>query len=36
MAFWIAGTLCVLAGLSFVTVGRRALRRPALAEPVLA
>jgi sugar phosphate permease len=36
MAFWIAGTLCVLAGLSFVTVGRRALRRPALAEPALA
>jgi MFS family permease len=36
MAFWIAGTLCVLAGLSFVTVGRRALRRPTLAEPVLA
>ncbi len=36
MAFWIAGTLCVLAGLSFVTVGRRALRRPSLAEPALA
>jgi len=28
-AFWIAGTLCVIAGLSFVTVGRKALR-PAL------
>jgi sugar phosphate permease len=36
LAFWIAGTLCVLAGLSFVTVGRRALRRPLRAEPVMA
>jgi sugar phosphate permease len=26
LAFWIAGSLCVVAGLSFVTVGRRALR----------
>lgn len=26
LAFWIAGSLCVLAGLSFVTVGRRTLR----------
>jgi sugar phosphate permease len=25
-AFWIAGTLCVIAGLSFVTVGRRAMQ----------
>ena len=32
LAFVIAGTLCVLAGTSFVTVGRRALHRaPALA-----
>jgi sugar phosphate permease len=34
-AFWIAGTLCVLAGLSFLTIGRRSLasgrREPALA-----
>jgi sugar phosphate permease len=36
MAFWIAGTLCMLAGLSFVTVGRRALRRPRVTEPALA
>ena len=36
MAFWIAGTLCLLAGLSFVTVGRRALGRPVLSEPALA
>jgi sugar phosphate permease len=35
-AFWIAGMLCLLAGLSFVTVGRRALRPPALSEPALA
>jgi sugar phosphate permease len=26
LAFWIAGALCVLAGLSFLTVGRQALR----------
>ena len=31
-AFWIAGTLCLIAGLSFVTIGRSALRpREALA-----
>lgn len=34
LAFWIAGGLCVLAGLSFLTVGRQALRtaapRPAM------
>ena len=36
VAFWIAGTLCLLAGLSFVTVGRRALGRPVLSEPALA
>ena len=29
LAFWIAGGLCVLAGLSFVTIGRRTFRRPA-------
>lgn len=29
LAFWIAGGLCVLAGLSFLTVGRQALRAPA-------
>jgi predicted MFS family arabinose efflux permease len=29
VAFWIAGVLCVLAGLSFVTVGRRALTKGA-------
>ena len=36
VAFWIAGTLCLLAGLSFVTVGRRALRQPVLTAPALA
>jgi hypothetical protein len=36
MAFWIAGTLCLLAGLSFVTVGRRAPRTAVLSEPALA
>ncbi|MEO5740034.1 MAG: MFS transporter [Vicinamibacterales bacterium] len=32
LAFWISGTLCLLAGLSFLTIGRRALqaRTPAL------
>ena len=31
VAFWIAGSLCILAGSSFLTIGRRALRpRPAL------
>ena len=28
LAFWIAGVLCVLAGLAFLTIGRRALRTP--------
>jgi len=32
LAFWIAGGLCVLAGLSFVTIGRRTFHR----EPALA
>ena len=35
LAFWIAGVLCVLAGLSFLTVGRRALAPPP-AVPVTA
>ena len=30
LAFWMAGALCMLAGTSFLTVGRRALR-PAVA-----
>jgi len=34
LAFWIAGGLCVLAGLSFLTVGRAALR-PRTADPDL-
>ncbi len=29
LAFWIAGVLCVLAGLSFLTIGKRALAPPA-------
>jgi sugar phosphate permease len=34
-AFWIAGTLCIFAGLSFITVGRRALRPAPWTEPAL-
>jgi sugar phosphate permease len=34
LAFWIAGTLCVLAGLSFLTIGRRTLRSRPLPAPV--
>ena len=30
LAFWIAGTLCVLAGLTFVTIGRRPLSTRAM------
>ena len=37
-AFWIAGALCVLAGLSFLTIGRRVFTPPvaigSLAPPV--
>jgi hypothetical protein len=29
MAFWVAGVLCVIAGMSFVTVGRSLRPRPA-------
>lgn len=32
-AFWIAGAMCVAAGLSFVTIGRRAFDRPPLVMP---
>ena len=32
IAFWIAAGLCVLAGLSFLTIGRRTFERPAAAE----
>ena len=35
LAFWIAGVLCVLAGLSFLTIGKSALAPPA-ALPVTA
>ena len=28
LAFWIAGVLCVLAGMSFLTIGRRAFGSP--------
>jgi sugar phosphate permease len=34
-AFWIAGGLCVIAGLSFLTIGRRAFRTPALAPAIV-
>jgi sugar phosphate permease len=30
LAFWIAGGLCVVAGLSFLSIGRRALQAPVL------
>jgi sugar phosphate permease len=33
MAFWIAGALCIAAGFSFVTVGRRALLPGRIAPP---
>ena len=33
MAFWIAGALCIAAGFSFVTVGRRALLPVRIAPP---
>jgi predicted MFS family arabinose efflux permease len=33
-AFWIAGTLCVLAGLSFLTIGRRTLVGSRHASPI--
>jgi predicted MFS family arabinose efflux permease len=29
-AFWIAGSLCILAGASFLTIGRRTFQRPSL------
>lgn len=35
VAFWIAGVLCVLAGLSFLTIGRQALQ-PRMPPPVTA
>jgi predicted MFS family arabinose efflux permease len=34
-AFWIAGSLCVVAGMSFLTVGRRMFRAPAELRPAL-
>ena len=34
MAFWIAGVLCILAGLSFVTIGQRTFRREPPAQAV--
>jgi sugar phosphate permease len=34
LAFWIAGTLCVLAGTSFLTIGRRQFTRPLALNPV--
>ena len=33
LAFWIAGVLCVLAGVSFLTIGRRAFSVEAFCEP---
>jgi sugar phosphate permease len=36
LAFWIAGGLCVAAGLSFVTLGRRTFRATPTLEPAVA
>jgi sugar phosphate permease len=37
VAFWIAGVLCMLAGTSFLTLGRRAFRTaPVAYDPILA
>lgn len=36
VAFWIAGGLCLLAGLSFVTLGNRSFRRTPTLEPAAA
>jgi hypothetical protein len=33
LAFMIAGVLCLIAGASFLVVGRQALRRPAAGAP---
>ncbi len=35
-AFWIAGVLCVLAGASFLTIGRRVFRNDAITLPAIA
>jgi sugar phosphate permease len=35
-AFWIAGVLCVLAGMTFLTVGRRSFAPARTAEPLAA
>jgi sugar phosphate permease len=34
LAFWIAGVLCVLAGMSFLTIGRRAFKSSRLVTPL--
>src|SRR6185295_8923408 len=36
LAFWMAGVLCVLAGLAFLTVGRRSFAQVRVAEPLAA
>lgn len=36
LAFWMAGSLCLIAGLAFVTVGRTTLRAPSRLAPVAA
>jgi sugar phosphate permease len=36
LAFWIAGGLCVIAGFSFLTIGRRAFVTPAAMPQVVA
>jgi predicted MFS family arabinose efflux permease len=34
LAFWMAGSLCLIAGLAFVTVGRKTLRSPSGLAPI--
>jgi len=36
LAFWIAGLLCVLAGASFLTIGRRAFPSGRSVKPLVA
>ena len=36
MAFWIAGGLCLMAGVSFLTIGRRTFNPPAMTIPAVA
>ena len=35
LAFWIAGGLCVLAGMSFLTLGRTTFKTPRVLQPAM-